>query len=73
MKAQEIWNDNINKMVPMPEKQLRFLNEIEEVCKKYDLSIAHEDSGGAFIIEEYDQYNLNWLNEASFNWLNENE
>lgn len=38
-----------------------FLEEIKEVCKKHNLSIAHEDSQGAFVIEEYDEHNLEWL------------
>lgn len=41
-----------------------FLNEIEKICKKYDLSISHEDSHGAFIIEDYDDYNIEWLKDA---------
>jgi hypothetical protein len=42
-----------------------FLNEIISICKKYNLSIAHEDIGGAFIICNYDINNIKWLNSAS--------
>jgi hypothetical protein len=41
-----------------------FLNEIIKVCKKYDLSISHEDHHGAFEIEDLDEYNLDWLSDA---------
>lgn len=42
----------------------QFLNDIEAVCKKHELSIAHEDIGGAFIIAEYSDTNMRWLREA---------
>jgi hypothetical protein len=43
-----------------------FLDEIVEVCKKYKLSIAHEDHHGAFIIEEYSKTNIDWLHDAHY-------
>lgn len=42
----------------------RFLKEIECVCKKYNLSISHEDSHGAFIIEDYSEEVMEWLRSA---------
>lgn len=45
-------------------KQIRFLEEIEAICKKYDLSISHQDSQGAFIIEKYSDFNMDWLKDA---------
>ena len=47
------------------EKIDAFLKEIESVCKKYDFSISHEESQGGFILEKYDEYNIEWLKEAS--------
>lgn len=44
-----------------------FLKDIEKVCKEHNLSISHEDSQGAFIIEEYDDYNMKWLKGESVN------
>ncbi|MBP2637778.1 MAG: hypothetical protein H6Q72_3685 [Firmicutes bacterium] len=44
-----------------PEKRKAFLGELAAVCKKYDLSLAHEDFQGAFLIDEYNQKNINWL------------
>lgn len=41
-----------------------FLKEIEEVCRKYNMSISHEDGHGAFIIEKFDEFNIKWLKEA---------
>ena len=48
------------------EKKEDFLKEIEEVCKKHNLSISHEDSQGAFEIEKYHQQNIEWLKDADF-------
>ena len=45
-------------------KVAEFLNEIETICKKYNLSISHEDSHGGFIIEKYDDYNIEWLKDC---------
>jgi hypothetical protein len=38
-----------------------FLHEIAAVCKKHGFSISHEDSHGAFVIEAYDEANIDWL------------
>ena len=45
-----------------------FLFEIAEVCKKYQLSLSHEDRHGGFIIEKYNDCNLEWLTGASINF-----
>ncbi len=41
-----------------------FLKAVCEVCKQHGLSISHEDQRGAFVIEEMDEDNLEWLNAA---------
>jgi hypothetical protein len=41
-----------------------FIKDIEEVCKKLNLSISHEDGHGSFIIEEYKESNIKWLSQA---------
>ncbi len=41
-----------------------FLKEIIEVCKEHGLSLSHEDTHGAFIVEKYDKDNIQWLMEA---------
>ena len=63
------WNCKIKKSIKIPEEQVKFIEEIEAVCKKYNLSISHEDGQGAFVIEKFSQENLNWLKRADINWL----
>ena len=48
----------------MPEDMKKFLEDIDEVCKKHNLSISHEDYMGAFLIEEYNKDNIEWLFNA---------
>ena len=43
----------------------KFLGEIVEVCKKHGLSLSHEDTGGAFKVEEFSESNIKWLLEAA--------
>lgn len=42
-----------------------FLNELEVLCRKYDISIAHEDTQGGFIIQRYKHSNMIWLKAAT--------
>ena len=51
--------------VSMPKKIEIFLKELTNLCKTYNLSIAHEDRQGSFIIEKYDKDNIAWLYSAS--------
>lgn len=41
-----------------------FLRAIAEVCKEHGFSLSHEDIHGAFIVEEYDENNIQYLMEA---------
>lgn len=42
-----------------------FLEEINEVCRKHGMSISHEDTHGAFIIDRLDdERDLEWLSLA---------
>ena len=45
-----------------------FLKELVELYKKHNLSISHEDSHGNFIIESYNQENVNWLDGSYINF-----
>lgn len=45
-----------------------FMDGILKLCKKHNLSIAHEDCGGAFLIEKYKEHNIRWFNAASINF-----
>lgn len=42
-----------------------FIRDIVDVYKKHGMSIAHEDSQGAFIIEDCHDNNIEWLLESS--------
>lgn len=64
----KIWDYTIGKFgeeVDMPETMKKFLEDIDEVCKKHNLSISHEDGHGSFVIEEYKEWNIKWLFGAS--------
>lgn len=41
-----------------------FLLDLIEVYKRHGLSLAHEDSHGAFLVERYSEINAEWLLEA---------
>lgn len=41
-----------------------FYKELIALYKKYDLSISHEDSHGSFIIENYNEHNVDWIMDA---------
>jgi len=42
----------------------RFLEKVVALSRKHRLSIAHEDTGGAFIVTEFDESNIEWLLDA---------
>ena len=65
--SNEVWDTSKKKFVETPENIIQFLNDIDELCKKHNLSISHEDSHGGFIIEKYSDRNLNWLSNTSIN------
>lgn len=60
----ESWDINKNKNIKTPESVINFLNEIDNICKKYNFSISHEDDHGAFILEKYYDYNIKWLKDC---------
>ena len=49
-----------------PEHVEAFLEEIEAVCRKHNMSIGHEDTGGSFIITPLDEDHIEWLSHASW-------
>lgn len=63
----ESWDINKGQDIKTPESVINFLNEIDNICKKYNFSISHEDSHGGFIIEKYDNYNIKWLKNCMLN------
>ena len=42
-----------------------FYNDLINLYKKYGISISHEDGHGGFILEEYDEFNIQWIKDAS--------
>jgi len=57
-----------NENIQTPTEIQNFLDDIIELCKKYNLSISHEDGHGCFLIEKYDEYNIEWLMYANKNY-----
>lgn len=41
-----------------------FFADIEAVYRKHNMSISHQDAHGGFLIEEFDESNLEWLKAA---------
>ena len=56
----ERWNTRAGRNVANP-KVDAFLCEIVDVCKRFKMSIAHEDTQGAFLIHGLRENNLEWL------------
>lgn len=57
--------DLINEeFIEIPKNMIKFYEEIECVCKKYNLSISHEDHEGSFIIEQYSPENIKLLRNS---------
>lgn len=48
---------------PLTRKQ-KFLEDIIKVYQKHKLSLSHEDLYGAFIVMEYYEPNIEWLQNA---------
>lgn len=62
-KAVSHWNSTVGEYIDSVEIDL-FIAEITDVCKKHGMSISHEDSHGAFIIDGYMESNIKWLQYA---------
>ena len=59
------WDKSKCCFIDTPDKMQSFFDDIEELYKKYNLSIAHEDCHGCFLIEEYSEENMEWLRDAA--------
>lgn len=57
------WDATAHGYVENPEVDA-FLDEIIAVCRKHGFSIGHEDGQGAFLIDEVDEQNFDWLRGA---------
>ena len=53
---------NIQKRKYLENKKIdAYIEEVLAVSRKHGLSISHEDSQGAFIVEEFSKANADWL------------
>ncbi len=60
------WSSNSDVHTQIENEQVDdFLQEIKSVCKKHGFSIGHEDTHGGFLIERYEDKNIDWLMAAS--------
>lgn len=59
--------------IKSPQKIEAFLEEIEKVCREYGYSISHEDGGGSFIIEPFDEWLMDWFYDANLSFPADNE
>lgn len=60
------WDKAQSKEVERPDIDA-FLEEVSAVCKRHRFSISHEDDQGGFLVEKYDESNIEWLLDASAN------
>ena len=60
-----IYDCQLGEYIQIPEDLKAFFDEIDSVCKKYNLSISHEDGHGGFIIERYNKFCVEWLRAAN--------
>lgn len=65
MEKQKVWDVYVDDLVEMPEEMQAFLTDIETVCRKHGLSLAHEDEHGGFLVEELKERNLRWVAGAA--------
>lgn len=67
----KIWDRTKGVHVDIPDRMKKFIQDIDAVCMRHGLSIAHEDYYGNFIIEEYITANIDWLYEADKSYTDE--
>lgn len=61
---EEIWDSRQGKFVKTPTEIISFFDDLEDIFTKHQLTLGHEDGHGAFLIEGYDEANINWLRSA---------
>lgn len=64
MENKTSWDISENEFIPTPSSALDFFEDFNNLCKRYNLSISHEDGHGAFILEKYNIDNIEWLEAA---------
>lgn len=48
-----------------PKKVKLFLKDLENLYKKYHISIGHEDNHGCFILRDHNKHDVEWINSSS--------
>ena len=66
----KVWDSHKGEFIETPANIVNFYNDIEAVCKRYDLSISHEDGHGSFELEPYCDDNIDWLRNSNINTNN---
>lgn len=64
-KDNKIYDVNTDEWIEMPFHLKMFYKELDALCKKYNLSISHEDYYGAFEIKNYDEGYMERLMDAN--------
>ena len=63
------WSQTANytggKTVDSPPYIEAFLDEYAALCEKHSLTLSHEDGHGGFVLEPFDQSNIDWVRAAS--------
>ena len=67
MHKTETWNAKTGESVKIPNNVIDFYNDLIAVFKKHNLSISHEDYHGSFLVENYNEQNIEWLKNAGLN------
>lgn len=52
-------------LIDRPAERVSFYQELDDLCRKYGFSFAHEDEYGGFIIDDYKPENMTWLFDAA--------
>lgn len=55
----------VDSHVESPPEVEAFLADIFTVYRKHQLTIGHEDGHGSFLIHEFDEGNIEWLDAAN--------
>jgi hypothetical protein len=47
-------------------KRREFLKKLRALCEQHGISIAHEDGNGAFLLEDFSEKTMRWLEQADY-------
>lgn len=67
------WSTQKREHVKMSEEIRSFLIEYEELCRKHNITLSHEDGHGAFLIDDFSESNIEWVSQASDDRLDKNK